>query len=92
MSIVNQPLSAAAAHRILRSLAESDYPAPFAQVDKGFAEGDRLDLATDFIHAAASEEHAEADAEIVIDLVRPTADELQVIFADAAATLSATSS
>jgi hypothetical protein len=86
MSIVNQPLSAAAAHRILRSLAESDYPAPFAQIDKGFAEGDRLALAIDAVQEAASaDEQAEVDT--VIDLVRPSADELQVIFAEAAATV-----
>jgi hypothetical protein len=96
MSTDTKTLSAAAAHRILRTLAEGDFEAPSRQIDMGFVGAAGFAMVKDAIQAASSTEVvaevvAEADtseADVVIDLARPTAEEMEAILAEAAASVA----
>jgi RsiW-degrading membrane proteinase PrsW (M82 family) len=92
MSTDTMTLSAAAAHRILRTLAEGDFESPSTRLDMGVADAAGFAMVKDAIQAASSAEaEVEADtseAEIVVDLVRPTDEEIQVILAEAAASVA----
>ena len=83
MSIDTKPLSAAAAVRILRDLAESDYQPTLARIDMTVTDSSRFAAVPRVVQEAVS-----ADEETVVDLVRPTAEDLQVIFEEAAATVA----
>jgi len=92
MSIDTKPLSAAAAVRILRDLAERDYQPTLARIDMTITDSSRFAAAARSVQEAVSADEASgadtADDDIVVDLVRPTAEDLQVIFEEAAATVA----